>query len=71
MITHEVNPRLLSSFFKSTTVSLSQFLERRTVETNERFLVLAALHKGLVAGRRTGNILDTRVKPGGGGCEDT
>ena len=71
LITHEVNPRFLSSFFKSATVSWSQLLERRTVETKERFCVPVALHRGRAAGRRTGNMLKTRVKPGGGGCDDT
>lgn len=60
-ITHEVNPRFLSSFFKSATVSLSQFLERRTVETNERLLVFTALDKGLVAGRNAVNMLNPEV----------
>lgn len=70
MITNEVSPRFLSSFLKSATVSLSQFLERRTVETNERFLILAALDKGRVAGRRT-DMVNAGVKPGGEDVEAT
>ena len=73
LITHEVNPRFLSSFFKSEAVSLSQFLERRTVETNERRLMLRVLGRHPVAGLRTTDILNARnskVKPedGGGRC---
>jgi hypothetical protein len=70
LITHEVNPRFLSSFLKSETVSLSQFLERRTVETNERLLTLKDLDKHPVAGRRATNMLNARnskVKPEDGG----
>ena len=72
-ITHEVSPRFLSSFLRSATVSLSQLLERRTVETNDRLLEFAALNKGPVAGRSVGNILSTQdeVKPEDGGCTNT
>ena len=59
LITHEVNPRFLSSFLRSATVSLSQLLERRRVETNERLLIFTALDKGLAAGRRMGSILNS------------
>lgn len=60
LITHEVSPRFLSSFLRSDTVSLSQLLDRRTVETNDRVLEPTALNKGPVAGRRAGNILSAR-----------
>jgi hypothetical protein len=60
VITHEVSPRFLSSFLRSATVSLSQLLERRTVETNDRLLEFATLNKGPVTGRSVGSILSTR-----------
>lgn len=60
LATHEVRPRFLSSFLRSTTVSLSQLLDRRTVETNDRALGFTALNRGLVAGRRVGSIPNTR-----------
>lgn len=73
MITHKVSPRFFSSFLRSATVSLSQLLERRTVETNDRLLALTTLDKGLVAGRRMGSMLSARgqVKPGDGGHANT
>jgi len=57
--THEVSPRFFSSFLRSATVSLSQLLERRTVETNDRLPEFTALERGLVAGRRVGNMFTT------------
>ena len=73
LITHEVSPRFLSSFLRSATVSWSQLLERRRVETNERLLVFTTLDKGLVAGRRMGSILNSarRSEAEDGGCTDT